>query len=93
MAEARAITFSYKEVVEALLKQEGIHDGIWALSVEFGFGAANINTDPSGETVAPASIVTVQKIGLVRAEKLDNISVDAAEVNPAPKTTAKQTKK
>ena len=41
MAETNLVTFSYKEVVEALIKKQDLHDGIWALYIEFGIGAAN----------------------------------------------------
>jgi len=93
MAEMNSIIFNYKEVVEALIKQQGIHEGIWALYVEFGLTAANVGVDDSGNNFAPAAIVPLQKFGIIRADKVSNISVDAAEVNPKPKQTSKQNKK
>ncbi len=36
MAEPTQYTFSYKEVVEALIKQQDLHEGEWAIFVEFG---------------------------------------------------------
>jgi len=84
MAETKEqLVFSYKEVVEALIKKQGLHDGIWALYVEFGIGAANIQ-NPQTNVVSPAAIVPVVKLGLQRANEVGPLSLDAAEVNPAP---------
>jgi hypothetical protein len=80
MPEPTQISFSYKEVVTALLKEQKIHEGIWGLFVRFGLGAANV-----GETdneVKPAAIIPVLEIGLQKMEKENNVSVDAAKVNP-----------
>jgi hypothetical protein len=81
MAESKQQhVFSYKEIVEALIKQKNLHEGVWSIYVEFSLGAANIN-GPEGK-VMPAAIIPVTKIGLQRGEKVSEISVDAAEVNP-----------
>ena len=86
MAEASQIIFSYKEVVAALLKQEGIHDGFWGIFVKFGISGANIGE--SDDTLKPAAIVPVLALGLQRFDKINNLSVDAAVVNPATSTTS-----
>jgi hypothetical protein len=83
MSEATKIMFSYKEIVVALIKQQGIHDGIWSLMVEFGLGAANAG--PDDNELAPSAIVPVQKIGIHKVDSLTNLSVDAAVENPGPK--------
>ena len=44
MAEVKTYVFDYKEVAEALIKQQGIHEGLWGVYMEFGIGAANIPT-------------------------------------------------
>lgn len=82
MAETNIVTFSYKEVVEALLKKQDIHEGTWALYVEFGIAAANAG--PSDDQLSPSAIVPVAKIGLQRTEQKSNLSVNAAEANPPP---------
>jgi hypothetical protein len=81
MAEAIQIGFTYKEVVEALLKKQGIHEGIWGLFVQFGISAANVG--PSAADLMPAAIVPVMKIGLQKFEEENNLAVNAAAVNPA----------
>lgn len=83
MAEATQIIFSHKEVVTALIKQQKIHNGIWMLAINFGFGASNVGQTPDGTDLNPAAIVPVIGIGLQKAAELNNMSVDAAVVNPA----------
>ncbi|MDD5321498.1 MAG: hypothetical protein PHD43_12950 [Methylococcales bacterium] len=82
MAETTQMLFSHKEVVTALLKDQNIHEGIWMLSIQFGMGAANVNQSEGSTDIKPAAIITVLKIGLQRTEDLNDLSVDAALVNP-----------
>ena len=90
MAENKQYKFSHKEVVEALIKKQGLTSGIWRLSVDFGLGAANIANPTSGE-VLPVAFVPLQRIGLIQAESEDNLSVDAAKVRAKPSQTKKRT--
>lgn len=83
MAEATTYQFSHKEVVEALVKQQGLHDGIWSLTVEFGLSGGNIGPGP-GE-LNPAAIVPVLKLGLTKTNEQTNLTVDASAVNPVGK--------
>jgi hypothetical protein len=80
MAEATTYQFSHKEVVEALIKQQGLHEGIWSLTVEFGLGVANVGAGP--QDLNPTVMVPLLHLGLMRVKDLSNIAVDAAEVNP-----------
>ena len=91
MAEPGQYIFSYKEVVEALLEKEGIHEGIWQLFVRFNLGAANVGQ--SETEVAPAAIVTITQLGLLKTDKESTLAVDAATVKPNKLSTkAKKTK-
>ncbi len=83
MAEIKQYVFTYQEVVEALIKQQDLHEGIWALLLEFGIAGANIQG--LGEEIAPSAIVPVKKIGLQKVDAISPIAVDAAVVNPAKK--------
>lgn len=87
MAEASQITYKHRDLVELLVKAQGLHDGIWGLFVRFGLGASNIGL--TEEEVQPAAIIPVIEIGLQKMEKESNIAVDAAKVNPQPTTTTK----
>lgn len=91
MADVTQYFFDYKEVVEALIKKQGIHEGLWRLIVEFGFTAHNVNT-PEG-VLRPASTTILQRIGITQAEAPSNLAVDAAEVNPRPKAAKKASSK
>ena len=82
MPETKQIIYSYKEVVEALIRYSDIHEGIWGIFVRFGISGANVGTTPEAHDEKPAAIVPVQEIGLVRVNEVNNLSVDASIVNP-----------
>jgi hypothetical protein len=88
MPETKTIGFSHKEVVEALIRYNDLHEGLWGLYIEFGLAAVNIAQEPAGDLV-PAAIVPVKKIGIQRFDEPNNLTVDAAVANPAPKTKKK----
>lgn len=80
MPEPTNIAFSYHEVITALIKTAGIHEGIWGLFLRFGLSASNVG---ESETLfRPAAIIPVMEIGLQKFDKESNIAVDAAKVNP-----------
>lgn len=76
-------TFTHQELAEILIKQKNFHEGLWGIYVEFGIGAMNIGQGPND--LLPAAIVPVVKLGLQRFSELNNLSVDAAKVNPEVK--------
>ncbi len=92
------IIFDYKEIVTALIKQQGLNEGIWALYVEFGLVAANFAFADEGQVevdqnapptnILPTALIPIKKVGLIRSNLVSNISVDAAKVNPKPKSIA-----
>ena len=88
MPETKSFTFTYKEVVEALIRYNNLHEGLWGLSIEFGLAAANIAPEAGGDLL-PTAIIPVKKIGLTRSNEPNNLTVDAAEVNPAQRTRKK----
>jgi hypothetical protein len=81
MAEVTRYLFTHKEVVEALVKEQDIHEGLWGLVVEFGLAA--VNTGASDDELFPTAIIPLNKIGISKVDKLTNLSVDAAVVNPS----------
>ena len=82
MPETTEINFSHREIVEMLIRKQGIHEGIWMLSVRFNWTATNIGQSPT--EFYPSAVASVVQIGLHRADKESNIAVDAAKVNPRP---------
>ncbi len=90
MSERDRILFSYKEIVECLIKEKSIHDGIWGISIRFEFGVANVATPSEEDVFMPAAIVPIAEIGIERVEEESNLTVNAALVNPNPKTKARK---
>lgn len=88
MAEANQIGFSFKEVVEALVRAHGLHEGIWGIWLRFGLNASNVG--PNESDLHPAAVIPILEIGLQKFEKESNLTVDAAKVNPRPSTPAKK---
>ena len=80
MAEIQNYTFDYKEIAEALIKKQGIHEGLWGIYMEFGIAGANAG--PTEGTLLPAAVVPVVKVGIQRFDKPNNLTVDAAQANP-----------
>jgi hypothetical protein len=73
--------FTHKEVVECLVKKQGITEGIWGLVIKFGLQVANVGPTPT--EIVPSAMVGLLEIGLQKMDKESNIAVDAARVNPA----------
>ena len=84
MPETSQYTFSFKEIVTALVKAQDIHEGIWGLFVNFGLNASNVG--PTESELRPAAMVPLLALGLQKFPKETNLSVDAAKVNPITKT-------
>ena len=87
MPETKSLTFTYKEVVEALIRYNELHEGLWGLYIEFGFAAANMGEGP--ENILPTAIIPVKKIGIQRFNEANNLTVDAAEANPSKRAKKK----
>ena len=73
------VNFAWKDVTTALVKQAGLHEGLWKVGFAFGMHAMNVNIDKQH---LPAARSFIEKVVLTRADKLDPLTVDAAVVNP-----------
>lgn len=85
MAEVDTYGFDLREVTTALIKQQGIHEGLWMLAFEFSLGAGL--SGPTKEEVRPLAFVQINKISLVRQPEISashNLVMNAAEINPPP---------
>lgn len=79
MPEVTQIGYKHQELVQLMLKDQGITEGHWILSVNFGLGAGNVGESPERpEVINPAAFVIVQSIGLHRVPTAQPNSVDAA---------------
>ncbi|MHB1272485.1 MAG: hypothetical protein ACYCZD_06870 [Rhodanobacter sp.] len=83
MAEINSYAFSYKDVATALLKEQNIHEGFWTVSLTLGFGVSAMGKPEAPTELRPGAVILIESIGLQRAtEKSNNLTFDAAEVNP-----------
>lgn len=81
MAEPTQFVFSHKEIVEILIRHQGLHEGIWAASFQLGMGNTNVPS-PTGSEMVPAVIVSILGVGLQRTDREGPTALDAAKVNP-----------
>ena len=72
--------FTNVEIAELLVKKAGLHEGWWRLAYELQFTGTMIG--PSQETLTPAGVVGIKGMALTRVVDKNNLTVDAAEVNP-----------
>lgn len=84
--------FSLKELTEILVKNQGLHEGLYNLSIQFQIGVGAIG--PSPESICPGAMIGISRVGLSKTEeKKKNIhTVNAAEINPVPKKRSQKTK-
>jgi hypothetical protein len=93
MATPTQFVVTHKELITLLIKHAGVHEGRWALAINFGFGPGNFG--PTPETLSPGAVVVVNQI-LIQKEPPDGppmpdaLIADAAQVNPAPKHSAQE---
>jgi hypothetical protein len=91
MAQPTQYTFDLKEATAALIKQQGLHEGLWMLSFEMVLGTGQFGPTPA--EAKPGAFMQINKLQLLRqspgtpdVEK----AVDAAIVNPSPVSKARR---
>jgi hypothetical protein len=89
MAEATEFMFKHSEVITALIKHQGLHEGKWQLAIRFAFAAASIGASERKDDLLPSAVASVASIGLQRTTEDNNLVVDASVVNPAPKAISR----
>lgn len=92
MSEISALDFSHKEVVTALLKSANIHEGIWMLAARLGLAAANVQI-PGSNDINPSAIVSILNLRIEKTTEVNDLSADAAVVNPSEKQLPKKVTK
>lgn len=88
MPQPTHFNFSHKDVATALIKHQNIQSGIWGLHVKFGIKAMNVGV--GDDDLQPSAVIPVLSIGLERFYRLNNLSVDAALVNPRSVSASKK---
>ena len=86
MPEAKNYLFNYTELAEMMVRKLDLHEGLWGVYLEFALGGANVPMTPDSKTVAPAAITIIKSIGIQRFDAPNNLTVDAAQVNPVSKS-------
>ena len=94
MADATQYLLKLEEVVELIIKEVGIHEGLWAVSVGMQMGAGNFGPTPDQQF--PGVAVTLANIGIQKVdEQVAALSpsrvIDAAKVNPKSNGKRKST--
>ena|ERR1019366_3475517 len=86
MPKPSQFSFSPREVLELLIKQQNIHEGIWALRFQYILTGADIPY-PRGENnePVPSAVLRIPNFLLQKLEVEKGNSLDAAKVNPAKK--------
>lgn len=81
MANASRYEFNWEEIATALVKQLGVNEGLWTISVNFQFTGKNINIE--GKPLRPGFVGSLSNVSLMRVtESIPGLTVDAAVVNP-----------
>ncbi|WP_333668613.1 hypothetical protein [Acinetobacter guillouiae] len=81
---ASSESLSIMEIATLIIKDKGIHEGLYVPKMELAFGAG-VDEFNEGEPI-PTVKVGIKSIGIERVEKSENMMcVDAGEVNPKPK--------
>lgn len=83
MAEPSQYDFDLNEVTIALIKQQGLHEGLWALGLELHMAVGAFGPTPA--EARPGALVQVNRLHLTRQppDKADFPgTVDAKLVNP-----------
>jgi hypothetical protein len=85
MAEPTQYSFDLSEVTLALIKHQGLHEGVWTLGFEFNLGTAIVGPSP-GE-VKPSAFIGINRVQLAQPPEgspSNPFTLDAAKVNPQP---------
>lgn len=91
MPEPTQFTFELGEVATTLVKEQGLHEGLWALAFEMNVSIGTMGA--SSAEAKPGVLVQIAKVQLVRQTEARPGAihvVDAALVNPASKQTKPQ---
>jgi len=86
--DSGTIWFNWLEVAKALLQMREIHTGWWRIGMQLDLHGGSFVV-PTGKTTTmkvPGGIMTVVNINLkeVAEDKVDELCVNAAVVNPRP---------
>ena len=82
MAEIKQISYTNKEILILMIKDQNIHEGHWVLGAGFAFGAMSMGQSADGADASPTAIATLSGLGIERIPESVPFSVDASIENP-----------
>lgn len=77
MADAASFKFKHLELIEMMVRHQGLRDGLWTLEISFGLGAGNVGTDAD---IKPTAFVAVANIGILRVDAPGPLVIDASKL-------------
>lgn len=79
---------SLRDLAAMLVRDANIHEGLFDISLEIQIAIGMMG--PTTSDSLPGALVGVKSVGLLPAAKVNQHTVDAAEVNPRPVTAKKR---
>lgn len=89
--ERKQFTISYAELTELLIKRSDIHTGHWGILITFGMSVTNYKL--GGGQMLPTAVLPIMSIGIQNSPVPNELTVDAAKVNPQPSRKKRKTRK
>jgi hypothetical protein len=90
------LLFSHQDVLTELIRKKDIHSGRWALVFKLQLAASNVNALKEGADKAvltPAGMILIEHIGIYPTNDVNDLTLDAAEVNPPRRKSRRRSKK
>lgn len=87
---AKERTFSIRDLITALLRDQNIHTGFWGLTMHFNATGTSLVKAGQSETRLPGLAVAVTGVTLVPAKDGEEGCVDASLVNPTKTARARK---
>ena len=87
-APEQHIMLTLRDMTEILIKHNKLHEGIYSLSFEFKVSVGAVGPEP--KSAYPGAIIGVSRVGIIKTNKENIHSVDAAIVNPLVKSPTKK---
>lgn len=86
----KKIPVGFRAMAEQMIKALDIHEGHWSIEFAFSSAASNVTIN-NGKEEKPALTTAILGMDLMKWDKPNNRSVDAAFINPAPGKEARRT--
>jgi hypothetical protein len=91
MPDIKRLVVDFKDLATWMVKENDIHDGIWGIFARFGLNVVNAQTvyQDNPPVVRPAVVAPLLELGIQEYKEVNELSVDAAVVNPRARAIKK----